>query len=459
MMTDKEQVALSSIFASGLLTGLKLTVGLMTGSLGILSEAVHSALDCGATILTFVAVRISGQPADDDHPYGHGKIESIAALAETVLLFLTSAWIIYEAVHRLIQGGYAVDPNLWAVGVMVLSMVIDFFRSRTLYKVAREANSPALEADALHFRADIYSSGVVIIGLGLVWMGYPLGDPVAAIGVALFVLRAGYRLGHQTILTLIDTAPEGIADIVRAAIRNVPDVARIDLVRGGPRGSGVFVDIEIAVGRTLPLERVSEIKAEIALRVQEKLPDAAVMVQTHPLALDDETILDRVQVIASSQGVPVHHVTVQHMADQISVSFDLEVDGNEKIAAAHKTASALERAIRGEFGDEIEVESHIEPLLVDAVEATEPAWQDYRQIRDTIEALAEQTSGLLDAHDIRVRQTQRGLYISLHCHVEPEQTVEMAHDSASQLETLIRERIQSVRRIIVHTEPPPAAAG
>jgi cation diffusion facilitator family transporter len=457
MANEKEQVALTSIMASGLLAALKLTVGILTGSLGILSEAAHSALDCGATILTYIAIRISGKPADHDHPYGHGKVESIAALAETALLFLTSAYIIYAAAHRLIYGGVEVEPSWSAICVMGFSMVLDFFRSRRLYKVAHETNSPALEADALHFKSDIYSSGVVIVGLALVYFGYPIGDPIAAFVVAMFVLRAGYRLGKKTIDTLIDTAPEGIDTTVRAAIKDVADVVHIDRVRGGPRGSAVYVDVEVSVARTLPLERVAEIKAEITRRVQAKLEDAEIVVQTRPLALDDETILDRVQVIAAGQGVPVHHVTVQHIEEQISVSFDLEVDGEQSIVEAHKTASALEVAIWNQLGSEIEVESHIEPLLVDAVDGAALPSHRYQEIRDAIEALAGETANLIDAHNIRVRNTPRGLYLSFHCYVPPELTVEVAHNAASQLEQKIRAKIDGVRRIIVHTEPPAAA--
>jgi cation diffusion facilitator family transporter len=453
MANEKEMVAFSSILASGLLTALKLTVGILTGSLGILAEAAHSALDCGATILTYVAIRISGKPADHDHPYGHGKVESIAALAETALLFLTSAYIIYTATNRLIYGGVEVAPSWPAVGVMGFSMALDFFRSRKLYKVAREVASPALEADALHFRSDIYSSGVVILGLGLVYFGYPIGDPIAAFAVALFVLRAGYRLGKKTIDTLIDTEPAGIDTTVRAALKDVPDMVRIDRVRGGPRGSAVFVDVDVSVARTLPLERVADIKAEIVRRIDGQLENAEIVVQAHPIALDDETILDRVQVIAAARGVPVHHVTVQHVDEQISVSFDLEVNGEQSIVDAHKTASALERAIRTQLGEDIEVESHIEPLLVDAVDGAALPWQDYREIRDAIEALAEATDNLIDAHDIRVRNTPRGLYVSFHCHVSPDLTVEMAHDAASDLEQKIRAKIGGVRRIIAHTEP------
>jgi cation diffusion facilitator family transporter len=457
MANDKESVALSSVLASGLLAALKLAVGLSTGSLGILSEAAHSGLDCGATILTYVAVKISGRPADRDHPYGHGKVENIAALAETALLFLTSLGILYEAGERVVFGGAPAAPSWPAVGVMVFSIVLDFFRSRTLARVAAATGSPALEADALHFRADIYSSCVVLVGLGLVYAGYPLGDPLAAGGVALFVMYAGYRLGKETIDTLTDTAPEGVEETVRQALAGMPDVARVDRVRGGPRGSVVAIDVEIAVARTLPLETVRDIKLEAARRIQTKLPGAEIIVQTHPLALDDETILDRVLVIAASQRVPVHHVTVQHVDAQFSVSFDLEVDGGQTISEAHKTASSLERAIRRELGDEVEVESHIEPLQVDAVTGGSLPWSDYRAIRDSIEAMAEATPVLLDAHDIRIRQTAHGFYISFHCHVPPDETVETVHSAASVLENQIREKIPGTRRIIIHTEPPMAA--
>jgi divalent metal cation (Fe/Co/Zn/Cd) transporter len=168
-------------------------------------------------------------------------------------------------------------------------------------------------------------------------------------------------------------------------------------------------------------------------------------------------ILTGVQIIAAAQGVPVYHVTVQHVEERTSVSFDLEVNGEQRIGDAHRTASASERTIHWDLGDEIEVESHIEPLLVDAVTGTALPWQKYREIRDTIEALAEATNNLNDAHDIRVRQTPRGLYVSLHCHVPPELTVEVAHDAASELEQKIRAKIEGTRRIVVHTEPPAVA--
>src|SRR5262249_4411025 len=212
MQDVKERVALSSITASGGLPLAKAVVGLMSGSLGILSEAGHSLVDLGATMLTYFAVRISGKPADEEHHYGHGKVESVAALAETALLFVLSGVVIWEATQRLWGGhGHAVEATVAAFGVIVASIVVDFFRARLLYRVASETASEALEADALHFGSDMWSSLAVLIGLGGVAFGFPWADSAAAIVVALFVCLAGWRLGRRTIDTLTDTAPTGSA--------------------------------------------------------------------------------------------------------------------------------------------------------------------------------------------------------------------------------------------------------
>src|SRR6267378_7779112 len=221
MQDIKQRVALTSIAASGGLTIAKGVVGLATGSLAILSEAAHSLLDLAATIMTYFAVRVSGRPADAEHHYGHGKVESVTALAETALLFLLSGMVIWEAGHRLIAGEtHAVAATAWAFGVIVVSIVVDFFRARALYRVASETSSEALEADALHFGSDMWSSAAVLVGLGVVALGFPWADSAAAIIVAVFICVAGWRLGRRTIETLTDTAPEGaaarISDIARA---------------------------------------------------------------------------------------------------------------------------------------------------------------------------------------------------------------------------------------------------
>lgn len=453
MANEKEAVALGSILASGAMTVGKFTVGMATGSLGLLSEALHSLLDLGATVLTWFAVRISDQPADAEHPYGHGKVESVSALAETGLLFLTSAWIVYEAVHRLMADTVAVEATWWSVAVVLVSIAIDFYRARELSRVAKETNSQALEADALHFSSDILSSAVVLVGLGLVWLGYPKGDALAAIGVSIFVCLAGYRLGRRTIDTLIDAAPAGAAERVEGIVRAVPGIAAVQRVRVRPAGSLLFVDLDVAVGRALPLNRVAEIKAAVVEALRAAMPEAEATVAAHPLALDDETVLERVMVCAADLGVGVHHVTVQRVNGRLSVSFDLEVNGRLPIRKAHALSSRLERALKEELGDDIEVESHIEPMPEDGVDGVDIAAERTAAMKARMEAWAVESGQLLDVHNVRVRQTPSGLVVNFHSHVPPDLTVSEVHDAVDELERHIRQQWPEVCRIVGHPEP------
>jgi cation diffusion facilitator family transporter len=204
---EKKRVALISVFAAVFLTGFKLVIGILTGSLGILSEALHSGLDLVAAVITYFSVRISDKPADKEHHYGHGKIENLSALIETILLLVTCAWIIIEAIERLASGKTHIEVNVWSYIVVISSIIIDVSRSRALYKVAKKHNSQALEADALHFSTDIWSSAVVLFGLICSNFGYFFADSVAALGVAIIVLFVSFKLGKKAIDVLIDKAP------------------------------------------------------------------------------------------------------------------------------------------------------------------------------------------------------------------------------------------------------------
>lgn len=310
-MTGKKQaVALASVFASAAMTAMKLAVGLMTGSLGILSEAAHSLLDMGAATLTWFAVRIGDRPADAEHPWGHAKVENVSALIETGLLFLTSAWIIKEAVERLRGEAVAVEVTWYGIAVIVVSMLIDFGRARALGKVARETGSAALEADALHFSSDIASSAVVLVGLGLTAWGWPQGDAVAAIGVAGFVCLAGWRLGRRTIDMLIDTAPRGIAEEVTRIATAVPGIARVDRVRARPAGATIYVELVVRVGRGRSFGQVQALRDAVATAICAARPEIDPLVVAEPLTLDDEDVAEAVQVVAANRGVAVHDIAL-----------------------------------------------------------------------------------------------------------------------------------------------------
>ncbi len=451
--TSKERVALGSVFASAFLALTKLAVGLLTGSLGILSEAAHSLLDLGAAGLTYFAVRISDRPADDTHPYGHGKVESVSALIETGLLFITSFWIIREAVLRLLSEEVTVETTWYSVAVIVMSIIIDFSRSRALMKVAKATRSQALEADALHFSSDILSSAVVLVGLGAVALGYPKGDAIAAIGVSLFVFHVGYGLGKRTIDVLVDAAPEGIAERVEEIARGVEGVARVQSVRARPTGSTVFVEILIRVSRAMPLDHAQEVCDAVAAAVTAEISEANPFVKAEPLALDNESIVDTVRFIAAKRGLSVHDISVHSLDGRQHVGFDIEVDEGMNIREAHDVASELEKAIRSELGDDVLVDTHIDPRRFSVVVGQPVAEPTRRQLVQDIAILAQSVTEVCDVHRIHVQQGDEGLYLSLHCLFAPTTSVRVVHQATVAVEQRLRRHLGQVGRVVVHAEP------
>jgi cation diffusion facilitator family transporter len=459
MQATKERVALTSILASGGLTVAKGAVGALTGSLAILSEAAHSLIDFGATLMTYFAVRVSGKPADEEHHYGHGKMESVAALAETALLFLLSGVVIWEAAKRLLgEGGHAVEATIAAFAVIVVSIVVDFFRARLLSRVAHDTASEALEADALHFSSDMWSSLAVLVGLGGVALGYQWADSAAAIVVALFVCLAGWRLGRRTIDTLTDTAPAGSAQTVTRAASKVRGVVAVEGVRVRPSGDKVFVEVVAAVSRTLPLDRVEAVKTQVAAAIRAEIPRAEVVVTTAPRALDTETMQERIMVIARNRALAVHHVTVHDIRGQLAVALDLEVDRKLTLGAAHDIADGLEAALREELGPDVEVETHIEPLQQDAAGREAPP-ERVKAVQMTLAEIAAEVGVITEVHNVRVRETDEGEIVNFHCRVDPALTVQTVHERVDELERALRRRSPSIKRVIGHAEPRRTGSG
>jgi cation diffusion facilitator family transporter len=453
-MNAKEKVALGSIAASAGLTVAKAVIGFLTGSLAILSEAGHSLIDLSATVLTYFAVRVSGKPADAEHQYGHGKMESVTALAETALLFVLTVAVIWEAVQRLLGvQARAVEATAAAFVIIAASIVIDFFRARTLKRVAKETASEALDADALHFSSDMWSSVAVMIGLCGVAAGFAWADAAAAIVVAVFICIAGYRLGRRTIDTLTDTAPAGVSERVATIARQVPGIVAVERVRARPAGAALFVDLGVAVSRTLPLDRVSAIKERLTRAVRADMPRAELTITTEPRALDNETVRERVMVIARDMGLAVHHVAVQAISGRLSVSLDLEVEGTQPLTVAHATASRLEDALREELGPDVEVETHIEPLPADIMSGRDALPNRVVEVREALIALAAAIPGLHEVHDVRVRETTGGEIVNFHCRVDPAMSVSAVHDMVDALESRLRSRFPTILRVIGHAEP------
>lgn len=451
--SEKQSVALVSMAASAVLAAAKLAAGLFTGSLGMLSEAIHGLLDFATTVMTWFAVRWSDAPPDAEHHYGHGKAESVSALIATGFLFLTTAWIIFEAGRRLLHGAVEVSVTWWAAGVVLVSIAVDYNRSRALLRVAEKTSSEALEADALHFSSDMWSSGAVLLGLLGVWAGFPAADPLAALAVSVFVALAGWRLGRRTLATLLDTAPEGATERIRAIVAAEPAVLRLARLRLRPAGGTLFAGVLIEVARTMAADDTVALKDRLGRAIAAAYPSADTTVTTHPVPLDSETVFQRVMLIAQRQALAIHHLTVQQVGGKLAVSFDLEVAGSMGLGQAHEVATGLEEAIRMELGQDVEVESHIEPLPDVQLRGADAVGPQAQMVTAALRALAGRAAGLTDLHDIRVRRTDDGLYVHYHCRFDAAATVERVHDTIDRIERDLRDEIPAVRRVIAHAEP------
>ena len=463
---EKRFVAASSVVAAVFLTGIKLVIGMVTGSLGILAEAAHSGLDLAAAVITLLAVRVSDRPADESHLYGHGKVENLSALAETVLLLMTCVWIMSEAIRRLFFEQVEIDPSLWAFLTMAISIVIDFSRSRALARIARKYHSQALEADALHFSTDIWSSSVVILGLALVRYGEAFGiksvamraDAGAAMVVALIVIYVSVRLGHRTIDALLDRAPHGLAERFSTALSDIGGVLRVSRMRVRNVGSQVFVDLNVDIPRHLSFEE----SHAITRRAQEALcavsPNADVVVHAHPVA-ENEGLLEHIQAVAAGVHASVHNVT-SHLTERgIWIDLDLEVDPALSLENAHLQATELENRLRAELdrthvpAPVADVHVHIEPRGETMAQGLEIATAEAAHYKDRIDRICGELEHTRGCQDIELHKMKGKVYLSLHLIVDTDRPVAEVHGIAESLESRLRLEFPQLGRIVIHTEP------
>ena len=465
---EKGFAAASSVAAAVFLTSMKLVIGLMTGSLGILAEAAHSALDLIAALITLFAVRVSDRPADDSHPYGHGKVENLSALAEAFLLLITCAWIIYEAVNRLFFEFKEVDPSIWAFLTMGISIVVDFSRSRMLSRAAKKYHSQALEADALHFSTDIWSSSVVLVGLALVWYGEASGqsavfvraDAIAALFVALIVIFVSLRLGRRMTDALLDRAPHGLADHISVAVAQVHNVRRVNRVRVRDVGSQTFVDLGVAVPRYLSFEESHTVTDQVQAAVRTVSPNADVVVDAFPIS-ENEGVLERIQAIAAQGYFAIHNVTTHWTARGIWIDLDLEVDPNLTLDRAHALATDLEMKLRAEFDKTnsegsnkiADINVHIEPRAEELIKGSEIRRKAAEKYIRQIEAIQ---SGLPRTHsvqDIQLQNLNGKVYLSFHLILDADCPISEVHSLAEEMENRLRREFPQLGRVVIHAEP------
>ena len=449
----KSRVAAISVGASASMAAAKFVVGIIIGSLALISEALHSSVDVIATVITWLVVRVSDRPADEEHHYGHGKLESLSALGVIALLYVLAGGVLVASWNRLREG--AAPPVITAVPfvVLLIDIAANFWRARALHRTAHQTHSQALAADALHFASDVLGSVAVIIGLVLTALGFHWGDSVAAIAVAIMIAALGLRLARSTVETLLDRAPEGASQKARAAIAMVPGVVDVGRLRVRMVGATHFIDAIVKVPRTYPIDRVEEIKRKAQAAVAAALGDADLTFTAVPVALNNESVRERIMVIARNSGLAIHHVTVHDLGNKLTVSIDLEVDAELPLAEAHDITRTLERNIRDEFGADVEIDTHIEPLEPELPLGVDAAPDRVEVIRDALTRFSADTA-VHDVHNVRVRSTSAGEIVNFHCRAAPTMSVIRVHENVDEIERALRRAFPDVKRVISHAEPP-----
>lgn len=456
---EKQSVALSSVIAAAVLTTLKLVVGLLTGSLGILSEAAHSGLDLVAAAVTYVSVRLADRPADSTHPFGHGKIEHLSAFAETGLLLATCLWITVEAVRRLFFHQAQVKPSVWAFAALFASLTVDTLRSRALFRVARKYNSQALEADALHFSTDVYSTSVVILGLIFVvlagqtnvrWLR--AADPIAALVVAGIVVYISLRLGKRTVDALVDAAPEGVSPQIAKAISRVPGVLDYGPIRVRQSGNQLFVDLKLTLESNIPLEHAQSVVDQVESGVRDLFPAADVVTRAAPRRPASSDLVERIRAAANRGNFQIHDVTAYEVGGRVNINLDLEVNPNLSLGSAHDRATALENEIKQEIVGVGQVNIHIEPL-VNRVESGRDARASQPAVERKLAEIARRTPGLLDCHSVEAHQVGEDLLVRLHCTMESDLPISQVHDLTEDLKFRFRQAFPQISKISIHAEP------
>jgi cation diffusion facilitator family transporter len=459
MTEEKRRVALSSMSAAAAMTLLKLAVGLFSGSLGVLSDAAHSALDLAGAVLTFFSVRVADKPADEDHTYGHGKVENISAFFEAGLMAVSCVWIIREALVRIARHEIAQRHSIWPVLVLLASIAVDYWRSRRLRAVARRTGSPALETDAFHFASDIWSTLAVLAGLAASWLGAYFGihwlqfaDPFAAIVVSLMILRLTLQLTRKSIAALIDEIPAETRRSVLTAAAAVPGVLAVEQARVRRSGAEYFADLTLALPRRFTFEHTSDVVRAATESIRGVLPGSDVVIHTVPRDLGTESIFDRVRAVAARNNVAVHELSVQSHHGRLRVEQHVELDERMPLIEAHRFVSALEEEILHEAPEIDSVLTHIESEPA-TIEQPQEVVQDDLRIEAALREAAASFPEISDVHELTVLRVGDHLDLSCHCTLPDELSMGRVHEIITALEDRLKLECPEINRVTIHPEP------
>ena len=460
---EKGRITLVSLVAAVALTLLKLAAGLATGSLGLLSEAAHSGLDTVSSIFTFISVRVAERPADDDHPYGHGRFENLSAVLQGALLLITAGFIIVEAGRRLLSPGEAVAVSYWAFGVMGLSVAVDLWRSRLLMAAARKYRSRALEADALNFRADLLSSSVVIVGLVLTvlagrserlgWLGS--ADALAALVVGLNIVWMSAQLALRSLNVMLDRVPVALRERVTQAVKGVPGVIDTGAVRLRESGHLVFADVTVSTSRALSLTEAHRVSERVEAAVREVEPRAETVVHVEPVAVKDESATAALRATAAALGFDVHHEQVHEIGERLEASLHLVVSPTLTLEEAHRRAHELVAAARRDNPQLTRVETHLEvtePDLRFQREVSREHPETVRRIQDVLEGSDPQVR----VHEVRLYRhdaSQDAWEAVVHCGFPKTLDMREVHRRTEELELRLRQALPNLEQVLIHAEP------
>ena len=444
-----ELVAAVSVAIGVVILVAKLVVGLLTGSLGIISDAVHSLLDLVASAFALVAVRTARKPADREHPYGHGRAENLAAFAEGVLLVITAFGIAFEAIHRLTTGGHNVDPAGYAFALLIATLLIEAGRAGVLRGVGRAADSEALRADATNRLSDVVSTLGVLAGLAGVRAGLAWADSAAALLVAVIIARAAITLIWRSGDILIDRAPAGAEAQLREAILHVNGVREVRSVRVRRSGPNLLGDVNVATRRMLPVEAATAMIDQIKRVAREALPslDLTVTVEGQARAGD---LVERIHAAAARDGGvrDLHNVTVERETDgSLHLSMHVKLRGDMSLSQANAVSEKLEAALRKELPEALRIDIHLEPLeptVVSGHDVTARRTHLAERIKEVVESHPEVREGV----DIELSERDGHIYVHVVAALSGDVSLEHAHQVETDLESEIRLAVPEVREVV-----------
>ncbi|MFP5208053.1 MAG: cation diffusion facilitator family transporter [Acidobacteriota bacterium] len=456
---EKRRVALNSMLAAAIMTVLKLVTGILSGSLGVLSDAAHSGLDLAGAAMTFFSVRVSDRPADEDHTYGHGKIENLSSVGEVILMAASSVWIIEEAMMRIFVRGVELRHSVWPVLVVLSSITVDFWRSRRLRAVALRTGSPALATDAFHFSSDIWASVAVLFGLAASWLGTQFGidslhyaDPLAAVVVSLMILRMTFLLGHEAVGALMDRIPAETWRKIVNDVERVPGVLAVEQARVRRAGPNYFTDLTLALPRRFTFEHIEELVKAAKAAVHRTLPQADVVIHTVPRVDRTESIFDRVRAVAARNNVTVHDLSVQTLNGRLRVEQHVELDEKMPLREAHGFVTALEAEILHEAPEIDSVLTHIESEPATIEPPMETVEED-RRIEEVLRTTARLFPDIADVHEIKIGRMGDHISLSCHCTLPDELPMQRVHQVITALEDRFKLGCPEVERVTIHPEP------